>query len=399
MPLCEICLSFYLDNLIMKRRSIFLLFFPTSIALLLLFLNAGKKAPDYSIRLRWIKAYDDENWTKVKTGLYWSLSFLGAKLDTAQEKKLLHREDSTTFSLHLDHAGFSKPALQAISTLLDSLRASGEYDQKKAIDLGRFIVVLQHISPHYYAITGVAPTLDGFKKRHHYANALSYAVMKSAVAKHHRVLRFCGGRTINDWAFIAEEGTGSPDSGNFVVRAYETFDVMENGQLRFAIYDANGNLTEASPMDLGHAGKPGKCLWCHESSVQPLYFETPDLNGYITANIFTGWMDSAQHVIDRHRKTLHSLIDYSHKQDHTFSELLYISFMEPSARRIAAEWGTTTDSVLKKLNNLPQHPYEEFLFLGNLYDRHAIDSAALYRSALVPRAVREAYGKEPSYLK
>lgn len=353
--------------------------------------------PDPAIRLRWVKAYPGEKWEDVRTGLLWSLSYLGASLDSSNAKQLIERTDSSQFVLHLDRAGFSSSALQQLLTICENLRGSEEYEKNNAIDLGRFLVLTEHTSNHYYSITGAAPTLQEFYRRHPFTNEKSYHLYRSAVAEHQRNLRFSIGKEVSAIAWIAEEGEGSIDSGTFRVEAYEALDVMPNGQLRFAIYDAAGNLVPGSPTHLGKAGKPSKCIWCHELSVAPLFFETPEPLSGISTTEFGKWVDSSQHLIDRHRATLHPLIRFANVQDHTFGELLYISFMEPSAFRLANEWNTDTTTVAKKMP-IATHTYAEFPFLGNCYYRYYADSLSPYEVRKVPVSVREYFGSEPDYL-
>ena len=61
---------------------------------------------------------------------------------------------------------------------------------------------------------------------------------------------------------------------------------MPNGQLRIALYDKNGNLKEAADSNITHAGKPAKCLWCHESGIQPLFREQIHVKGYMNPEVF-----------------------------------------------------------------------------------------------------------------
>ncbi len=376
----------------MVKRFIFLFLF--AIALFPL-CKPEKKSGE--IRLRWVKAYPAETWENVKTGLYWSLSYLGATLDSAYVNEIIVREDSTHFKLDLLKAGFDQQALNAFGVIIDSLERTAEFERFNAIDLARFLVLTEHSSWHYYEITGVAITLNEFYKRHNATDEREFHVYNSGVAKHHRKIRFATGASALDMAWIAEEGTGSLDSGTFVRKNFEVFDIMKNGQLRFAVYDEFGELMVSSPSELSAAGKPSKCIWCHELVVQPLFFETPEPAKGISIAAFGLLVDSTQKQLENYRKRLHSVIDFSQKQAHTQGELLYISFMEPSAFRIANEWEMDTLEVKSVMGKLGTHVYAEFPFLGKSYYRYFVDSLSTYRVAPVPVSVREYFKGEPDY--
>lgn len=375
----------------MKRH--FLLF----TAFVVLILSSCKQEQVNSIRLRWVKAHPSETWADVQTGLLWSLSYMGAALDSSKLMDILVREDSSHFVLHLDQAGFTAQALRSLSVICDSLRASDEYEKTGCADLGRFLLLSEHTSAHYYSIADVAPTLQEYYKRHDLSKAKTFNLYTSGVAEHHRVIRFNVGADYSSIAWLALEGSGDIDSGTFHIEAYEALDVMPNGQLRFAVYDADGKLLPASPVHLGKAGKPSKCMWCHEIVVNPLFVVSPEPKQGISTHEFGLWVDSSQHIIDRYRKSLHSLIDFSKRQDHTYGELLYISFMEPSSYRLANEWQLSLLEVEMKMHAFRTHPYKEFPFLGDCYYRYYADSLSPYRSREVPVSVREFYGKEPDY--
>ncbi|CAN5909427.1 hypothetical protein BH11BAC7_BH11BAC7_05700 [soil metagenome] len=349
------------------------------------------------IRLRWVKAYPAETWENVQTGIFWSLSYLGATLDSTYAKQIIQKEDSVYFTLDLVKAGFDQHALNAFTVIIDSLRKSEEYKKYHAIDLSRFLVLTEHSSWHYYEITGVAKTLSEFYKRHRATGDKEFHVYHSGVAKHQRNIRFVIGQGALDMAWIAEEGTGSLDSGTFTRKAYEVFDIMKNGQLRFAVYNEKGELLAGSPATHSAAGKPSKCIWCHELVVQPLFFETTEPVKGISVAAFGLLVDSTQRQLENYRAQLHSIIDFSKKQAHAQGELLYISFMEPSAFRLANEWGTDTLQIKSRMRKSTTHVYEEFPFLGASYYRKETDSLSDYSIVPVPLSVREPLPGEPNY--
>src|SRR5579862_437473 len=62
------------------------------------------------IKLRWIKSYPSQSQSQVDTGLYWALSFLGAKLPA---DAAIISWDGTMVSLDLDAAGISESSKPA----------------------------------------------------------------------------------------------------------------------------------------------------------------------------------------------------------------------------------------------------------------------------------------------
>jgi hypothetical protein len=349
------------------------------------------------IRLRWVEAYPGENWGDVKTGIYWSLSYLGASLDSSNVDEIIKEEERGYFTLDLVKAGFDRHALNAFRVIIDSLERTEEYQQYNAVDLARFFVLTEHSAWHYYEITGVARTLNEFYKRHEMKNEKEFHVFRSGVAREERNIRFSGGRSALDMAWIAEEGTGSPDSGTFVRLVFEVFDVMKNGQLRFAIYDANGELIAGSPTALSAAGKPSKCIWCHELAIHPLLFETPEPQKGISVAEFESLVALSQRQLELYRKQLNPVIDFTKPYDHTHGEVLYTGFMEPSAFRLANEWQTGIAKVKAIMQHSSTHSCAEFPLLGDGYPRAIADSLAAYSNAPVPVSVRELFFGEPDY--
>ena len=177
-------------------------------------------------------------------------------------------------------------------------------------------------------------------------------------------------------------------------------DFMSNGQLRFAIYDDKGNLKTSADPNAAIAGKPAKCLWCHEIKLQPNFSNSPSVNGFYTKEEFAEILSGRMSLVDTYRAALNSDIDFTKTQGHTKGELIYLSFMEPSAERLAIEWGTTTLGVKEKLKGIATHPHSEFLFLGNeLYDRNEIERLAPYTSLVIPSDVRESSKFEPDLIR
>jgi hypothetical protein len=351
----------------------------------------------YSITFRWIKAYEAEKWADVRTGLIWSFSFLGAELPSGSFDASLKWTSDTKFKCDLSGLGFNVSALESLSVIADMIKASEEYEKNGAIDIGRFLMLTIYSSKHYFKITGVPATLNSFKAMHSFSSTIPFAVTNSGVALSDRLIRINESSSISHLACIASEGNGIIADSSFTEEEYETIDLMSNSQLRFGVYDDDGKLKVSANNLLSVAGKPGKCMWCHESNFSPLFYLNNDVTGYMTSQQFVDTIYSFRSRVEEQREIVSSDVIYTNLQDHTQSELLYISFLEPSAERIANEWGVSVSSVSERMKNLPTHIYPEFPFLGNLYYRSWADSLAPYRTEKVPESAREASVYEPDF--
>jgi hypothetical protein len=352
------------------------------------------------IRLRWIKSYPSQARSQVDTGLFWALSFLGAKLPA---DAAIISWDGTTATLDLDAAGVVEISKPAWKKLLDVLKSSDEYRMMGGIDIGR-LVFLSLCSPYqYYALTGISPNYAEFRAKHVFAPR-QVAIVESAVAHGNRLIEVGQGGGIKSVAFVAFEGAGSLHAQSFQKADIETLDVMENGQLRFGLYDLEGHLKATTTPALTAAGKPSKCLWCHEINLQPPFRNVTDLEGYYSTKEFQELVASATQVVAAYRKTLASKVDFTRLQDHSNAEDLYLSFAEPTAIRLAAEWNMPLAKVKQLLasRNLKTHPHSERIddgILGDdLYDRNEVDPLAPYAAIRGPSDMREASSYEPNLL-
>jgi hypothetical protein len=353
---------------------------------------------DLQINLQWTKSYPGESRSQITTGLMWNLSYLGAKLPKGSMKKSVHWMDGNMFSLDISALGFSESAIEAFRILFEQIKISDEYIKTGAIDLGRFTVLTLNSSYHYYAITGAASSLTQYRNQFLFSSSKA-AIINSSIAKGHRVVSIADAEDISKLAFIAEEGTGSVEEENFVAQEFETLDIMPNGQLRFALYDKNGELKSAASEQLTVAGKPAKCIWCHEINMQSLN-EMGSVPSYVTYEAFRDIIQKAKEAISRYRKGLSSDIDFSKTQDHTQGELIYIGFMEPSSYRLANEWRMSEDEVLARLKGLVTHRHGEFNFFGSeLYHRKDVDQLAPYAVLAVPDDAREPSLYEPEIIR
>jgi hypothetical protein len=356
--------------------------------------------PDLVIKLRWIKSYPSQSRSKASTGLYWALSFLGARLPA---DAAIISWDGTTVNVDLDAAGVPQASRAAWKKLLHILRSSDEYRLMGGIDVGRFIFLSLCSSRQYYALAGVSSSYAQFRARHPFAPR-QVAIVESAVARGNRLIEVGTGDGINSMVFVAFEGAGSLRDHTFVREDIETLDIMENGQLRFALYDLEGDLKDATTPALTAAGKPSKCLWCHETNLQPPFKNVTDLEGYYSTQEFRNLVADEMRVLASYRKTLASKVDFTRPKEHSNTQDLYMSFAEPTARRLAVEWNMPLDRVKQLLasHHLKTHPHSESIdddILGDdLYDRSDVDSLAPYATIRGPSDMREASSYEPNLL-
>jgi hypothetical protein len=357
------------------------------------------EATELTIDLRWVKAYPAEDKDKITTGVMWGLSYLGASLPKGSINRAIYWKANNTFTLDIGGAGFSEASLDKWAALLDALRNSEEYKRNGGIDLGRFMTLTLNSTNHYYAITGAHTTLESFRAQYRF-DPKKAAIIQSTIAFGTRVIEISN--TDNQFskiAFIAAEGTGSVPEHTFSEEEFEAMDLMPNGQLRFALYTREGKLKTSASPSLTNAGKPAKCFWCHETHLIAPFEDYPSTQGYYTREEFTSIVAGRVKLIEDYRKELDSDLDFARTSDHTQAELLYISFMEPSAERLALEWGITVDEVKQKIKDAKIHTHKEFSFLGEaLYSRKDIDHLAPYSVIGVPDDARDFSSNEPAII-
>jgi hypothetical protein len=353
--------------------------------------------PALSIDLRWIQSYEDETKADVKTGLEWTLSFLGAALPARGPDPLSWRGEVLT--LHLDYAGIDSSVLPRWQRLLALMKASEEYRATGALDIGRFVAMTLCSANHYYALTNASTDYERARANRSFA-AERVAIVESGVSLGSRRLEIAEGATLADIAFVAHEGTGAISQDTLVPEERELLDVMPNGQLRFALYGADGALKPVADPKLTAAGKPAKCLWCHETHLLRPFYARTSVPGYVSIGDFEQRIARRMDDLRAARSTLVSRIDFARQQDHTYAELLYLAFYEPSAERVAREWGVPVARVQETLSRLPTHAREEFDFLGQrLYRRADVDALAPYDVLEPPTDPREPSSYEPDLLR
>lgn len=343
------------------------------------------------ISLKWNKAYHDDSIEKNIIGLKWAFSYVGANI--LNESAIKKSSDSLT--IDVSKMGFSENAEKAIIKIHQKIKETEEYRTNYCIDIGRYISLLLGSSEHYYALTETPQKLDEITKNYILKTDKAY-INNSAVSKEHRIIRFSEQKGF-DQLFISNE----IDSITGEIYEFETLELMKNGQIRFGIFDVNGKRKIAADSKHTNAGKPAKCIWCHESKIQPLFSEQQDKNGYLTFNDLQKTLETYRKInIDLKIKVTDTInyIDYKKTQDHTFTEILYTSFMEPSAKRLALEWNMSEYQVKSKLKNYKTHRHHEFVFLGELYHRFEVEHFAPLKGLSVSGNIREKSNQEVNYL-
>lgn len=341
-----------------------------------------------SINLKWNKAYPEDDVEKATIGLYWTYSQLGAK----NLNPYVITISNKTFTANIQELGFSNHAKEQLLKLHEKIEKSEEYKLNKTIDLGRYIALLIGVSQHYFKITGIPETLDEILSEYELTSNKGY-VNNSGISFEHRIIEYSSQKELNQLFFCTEI---DPISGEIL--EYETIEIMKNGQLKFGLFDNKGLRKNAGNPEHTRAGKPAKCMWCHESSINPLFTKQNDYEGYLTEEQLNDTLTNFRNTLIAKQVNLLDGVNYNNKQDHTQMELSYTAFMEPSAQRLSIEWNISVEDVKNKLSSLLTHTNNEFSFLGDLYDRNEVEEFAPYKSLKVSSSVRERSEIEVNYL-
>ena len=343
-----------------------------------------------TIQLKWNKAYENDTLDQSVIGLKWALSYLGA---TLPEGDMGFSYTNTTITIDVIKLGFNTNAEAYMLELIEIIKLSDEYQTTNHVDLGRFIALTIGASEHYYKIIGTPNTLNEVLMNYTLLPAKGY-IDNSTVSNEHRILEFSEQLGFNQ-LFITTE----VDPNTQEIYEYETIELLTNGQLRFGIYNAEGIRIPSANATHTNAGKPAKCMWCHESTINPLFAPQNNYTNYLTYNELQNTLLSYRAQHNQNKISLFpDGVDYSQTQQHTLTELLYISFMEPSAQRLSYEWNLPLSEIESILEGLDTHIYEEFPFLGNLYHRKDVESFAPFQGILVSDNIREESEIEVNYL-
>jgi hypothetical protein len=321
--------------------------------------------------------------------LKWALSYVGAKLPATLNGI---STSETSITIFIDRLGFSASAAEQLSKLHSKIIASEEYRINNNIDLGRYVSLLIGASEHYYEIIGTPKRLENILNSYTLKPEKGY-VNNSSVSFEHRIIQFSEQSGFNQ-VFLSEE----IDPITREIFEYETIELLPNGQLRFGIFDKNGDRINASDPSHSAAGKPAKCMWCHESTINQMFSPQIDFVGYLTATNFQNILIGYRESNSAQKLALTDGVDFSQSQQHSLTELLYISFMEPSAERLSIEWNLPLAEVQSRLSGFSTHIYEEFPFLGDLYYRKDIENLAPVAGLSVSTSIRESSLVEVNHL-
>ena len=343
--------------------------------------------------------YKEDSWQNKRTGLLWTLSYLGASLPNGSFDKNTKKISEKKVEINFEGLGFNQQALSALRVICDSLKKTPVYRKNQCIDMGHFIALTLGSSWHYYQIIGAPVTYAEFINQKKENSFESLALTKSGVARNERLLHTQFDDSVLDAVFIAEEGTGKAGDSAFVTIEKEVFDIMPNGQLRFMVYDLNGRLSAAGDPQFGSAGKPAKCIWCHEINIQPVFKNENDSTNKMNIESFTRKVQRQNLALEQYRKNLNSDIDFTRLQDHTQMELLYITYMEPALNKLSLEWNIPKKRLLKLLSDQKTHLHHEFSFLGQRYYREQIKTPNHADPGQLPGNIREKSDNEPDFFK
>ncbi len=332
-----------------------------------------------SINLKWNKSYEDDTIEKARIGLSWCYSNIGARVLNS----VVLPDSENQFIIEIDNLGFNENALEKIKILHNKLKDTEEYKLNNSIDLGRYISLLIGASEHYYTITNVPENLDDILSNYELKPSKGY-VNNSTVSLKHRVLEYSNQEGLNQ-LFVSTE----IDPQNNEIVEFETIEIMDNGQLKFGIFDSNGIRLNVANNEHTNAGKPAKCMWCHESNINQLFTPQNNFSGFLTSQQLNDTLINFNNKLKQQQLLLTDGVNFSNTQDHVMMELAYISFMEPSAFRLSNEWNMSEIEVQNSLSTLSTHVHSEFPFLGNLYNRNEVENFAPFSSLSVSSSIRE----------
>lgn len=291
------------------------------------------------LSLSWAPAATGLDPARLRTGLDWNLSLLGA-LPPADGAHLVIEPGEPLWSITLDPAAaaFPEASRPALTDALAELRA--HVDTAGSIDLGRLFMLTLHEPWRYYAITGACSDALEFRLSHLPADTDRYDVVMSQLTSGDRIVHLPpDGHPIEELSFLVVSSTQEIDDG-FLPEEFETLDLMDNGQQRFAAYDEYGRLHPFGDPEIAPAGQPGRCHWCHEGHLMAGTPKNPSTNAALSTESWFARMEAWQQELDAWRATLPTAVDFIDPEAHTQGELVVREFLLPTVDRVAAEWGT-----------------------------------------------------------
>jgi hypothetical protein len=333
------------------------------------------------IQLKWNPSHSTEKMEDAITGLNWALSMVGGTNTNNSTNGFI--VNGTSISLNLSQINFSAQGHSALFSLHKAIQNSDEYRNTHHIDLGRYITLLIGSSAHYYRIVDVPLHLKQVVSSYQIQPSQGF-VNNSSISDHHRTIRFSAQNGLNQ-LFISTE----VDSVNGTILEFETMELMANGQFKFAIFDADSHRISSAYKTGNNAGKPAKCMWCHESNVNPLFKSQNDYSGFLTFQQLQDTLLHFNNEIKTKQSFVNQGVNFTNTQAHTQMELQYIMFKQPSVSRLANEWGMTETEVKNMLANYTPNSYPEFPFLDPGYNRTEIEVYAPFNGLRTSLNVRE----------
>jgi hypothetical protein len=346
--------------------------------------------PVTQLTVKWNQSYPTETKENVLLGLNWALANLGAKNVIESANGFSERTHKLVLEINL--LGFNETAVNELQKLHSAIKSSEEYQHNQVIDVGRYVTLLIGASAHYNRITQVPIHLRDIISNYNLHQEAGF-IDNSGISSNHRTLQFSKQKELNQ-VFVSTE----IDANSGQILEFETIEIMGNGHLRFGIFDQDSNRIDASNSSFSTAGKPAKCMWCHESKILPIFNTQNNHSGYLSYLQLKDSLLNFQNNLEFWQFNLPNGIDFSQKQDHAQMELLYISFMLPSAQNLSTEWGISETEVIDLLKSLPQFVTPEFLFLGKRYAREDVQNYAPFESLKVSSSVREKSDLEVNYI-
>ena len=207
------------------------------------------------LNMKWFSGSFMQTEEEMRIGLAWVLSSLGAELASGSLEKSMTDYGERVFTIDLSQVGFSENAQEALQVVVTRLKDSPAYQANNHTELGRFVALTLNSTYHYYRIVDMPTTLVGFRQQHRF-EAKKVRVANSAISDIPRLIEVAEAEKFEEIAYIATEGTGDFLTNSFKAIEFEVFDFLPNGQLRFGLYDLNGNLKAAADPQFTRAGKP-----------------------------------------------------------------------------------------------------------------------------------------------
>lgn len=349
-----------------------------------------------SVELHWTPGLLMNDQSNLETGISWTMSSLGASLPRGSLSRGLVWQNENVFVLNFKEMGFSQNALRAIRRILRELKESEEFIENGHLELGRLMTLMLNSSFHYYEITQAPKTIAEFRSLYRF-NDKRVTVVNSTISTSHRLLEVADADVYAQIAHIgSESGEDFLPNKRFEPTEFEVLDLMPNGQLRYAIYGEDGRLKPFANENLTAAGRPTKCMWCHEVVIQPFFSTNAvlDTDSTLTQDEFLEIRGIQMGWVTDYRLQLDSDLDFNNTGDHQFMEWIYEDFLEPDAAYLATEWGLRLDQVATILAALVPHSRNG---IPGYYHRKDVDSLAPFGSVRVPESGRERSDYEPNF--